>query len=232
MALWLNISLPFVQFPCNCSKCSGVDIPMEEDEPESLSEKQIADQSIKLRDSKDISSEAILHRAKQIIYGQFGTDARLAMNYIVENDLTGLKEFLDGLIGEREKFDREMLLEIAEVCDLPDNQILAAAQIIRKYHGADSIEPNFKQYLKEHGKEAEDHFEYIQLTFDIHYKDKKTKVTKTVEEKRYVVICKNKEEWLKKVKKERGIDDDEDVTLKVICQRHRACISGVTSWSY
>ena len=48
------------------------------------------------------------------------------------------------------------------------------------------------------------------MPFDIHYKDKETKVTKTVVEDRYLVVCKNVEEWEKYVIEKRKIKLDEN----------------------
>ena len=104
--------------------------------------------------------------------------------------------------------------KIADIFDLADNQILEIAKIVREFYGRNSIEPNLRMHLKDHGKEADEYFEAIKIPFDIHYKDKETKQTTTVEEERYLVYCKNVEDWENFVKKEREIDLDENAKHK------------------
>ena len=44
------------------------------------------------------------------------------------------------------------------------------------------IKPNLREHLKAHGIEYDKCFEYEKMPFDIHYKDKESKLTSTVVE--------------------------------------------------
>ena len=135
------------------------------------------------------------------------------MKILIENpkDLSRLIEVVTGYLDkENEKFEIDMFLKIADLFDLADNTILEIAKIVREYYGRNSIEPNLREHLKEHGMEADDHFEVVKLPFDIHYKEKDTKKTYTVVEDRDVVYCKNVEAWGNFVKKGRDIKLDEN----------------------
>ena len=78
---------------------------------------------MKLRDS-DFSDDAILHRAKQIMYERGGSDAKLVMSKLIEsprNDLSGLIQVVNGYLDkEKEKFEIDMFVEISDVFDLQD----------------------------------------------------------------------------------------------------------------
>ena len=151
-----------------------------EKEEEKLSAKQISDKirndSIRLRNS-DFSEDAILHRAMQILYQRYGTNARLFMKNIIDNEgaLDGLKEVMDGLIKEHDKMSHEMFLHIADEHILSDNKVLRIAETIRSYEGRHSIEPNLREKLKEHGMECDKFFDVFEEEFDIHYKDEENK---------------------------------------------------------
>ena len=130
------------------------------------------------------------------------------MTILIENpkDLSRLIEVVTGYLDkENEKFEIDMFLKIADLFDLADNTILEIAKIVREYYGRNSIEPNLREHLKEHGLEADEYFEVVKIPFDIHYKDKETKETSTVVEDRYLVVCKDRHEWRNFVLQERGV---------------------------
>ena len=91
--------IPFFVFICKCPECTGDnDVEMEDlEEKEKVKRYQkIAQESLKLRDS-DFSEDAILQRAKQILFQRGGADAKLVMNKLIEspNDLSSLIEVVN-----------------------------------------------------------------------------------------------------------------------------------------
>ena len=102
----------YCMFPCDCSTCTGIEEPMDVDEPTNLTPEKIGNISRDLRNNPEIPDEAILHAAKQIIFKQGGTDARLVMNKLVENpkDLSVVREVLNELDKDQDVFDTEMFL--------------------------------------------------------------------------------------------------------------------------
>ena len=84
MDLWLAIHIPLhCLYPCNCSRCIGVVEAMEVDQPINLTTEKIAQESIKLRDS-GFSDAAILHCARQILFKQGSTDAKLVRTKLLK----------------------------------------------------------------------------------------------------------------------------------------------------
>ena len=196
---WLRTNIDFC-YVCNCSKCTTTttttitdeDVEMEDVGPDLDADKEENEnESLKLRDS-DFSEDAIIHRAMQILYKRYGTNARLAVKKIVEGEgeLEILKEFMDEVTKDHDKLSHEMFLHIADQEVLADTKVLQIAQTIRSYEGRDSIEANLKAKLKEHGEECDKFFDVFEEEFDIHYKDEENKkiIHKVSELRKHMVI--------------------------------------------
>ena len=116
-------------YVCNCKNCTKKDVDMTAEEKEKRAKYQkIAQESLKVQkliDTKEISPEAVQHRSAQIAYERGGTNARAAMNKIIEspNDLTRLKEYLDSLgISPKERFSHDLLMKISHRLNLTINE--------------------------------------------------------------------------------------------------------------
>ena len=143
---WLSTDIPlYCLYPCNCSKCNVVAMEVDDEEPTNLTPEKIGNISRRLRNNPDIPDEAIFHAAMQLIFERGGTDARLAMRKLVEspNDLSVVRDVLNGLDKNQDIFDVEMFLHLSDLFRLSDSQTLEMAKVVRSHYGRNSI-PNLE----------------------------------------------------------------------------------------
>ena len=144
--LWLDTHIPlYCLYPCNCSTCNVVAMEVDDNEPKNFTPEKIGDISRGLRNNPDIPDEAIFHAAMQLIFERGGTDARLAMRKLVEspNDLSVVRDVLNGLDKNQDIFDVEMFLHLSDLFRLSDSQTLEMAKVVRSHYGRNSI-PNLE----------------------------------------------------------------------------------------